>query len=119
MAPVTVALDVYRGDDHHWTFPLYTDPAQTVPDDLAGAAAKAEIRAVSGGAVLAALACTVTLPNIVDVALAAADTVTLPAGRLKWDLQLTFPAGKRTAVAGPVVVTADVTDSDDLKVNPL
>lgn len=118
--PTTVPLNIYRGDDHAWTLTLYTDAAQTVPDNLTGATAKAEIRAVSGGTVLAPLTCAVTLPNIVAVTLPAAATVPLPAGRLKWDLQLTWPDNsRRTAVAGPVFVTADVTDSGDLAVNPL
>lgn len=117
---LTVPLDVYRGDDHAWQFTLQTDTVPPVADDITGAAAKAEIRAVSGGAVLVTLVCAVTLPNTVDVTLPAADSLKLPAGRLKWDLQLTWLDGRRrTALAGPVTVTADVTDSDDLKVNPL
>jgi hypothetical protein len=109
--PATVTLDVYRGDDHQWTLP--------VADDLTAAALKAEIRAVSGGVVLAALAVTATAAAV-DVVLSAADSTQLPAGRLKWDLQAVDVAGlRRTVLAGPVVVTADVTDSDDLAVNPL
>lgn len=112
--PGTMALDVYRGDAQGWTLHLYTDPDATVAYDLTGATAKAEVRAVSGGAVLAILGSAITLPNVVDLTLAAVESAKLPPGRLRWDLQLTFPGGVvRTVVAGPVTVTADITDSTD------
>jgi hypothetical protein len=111
--PTTVALDVYRGDDHTWTLPI-------ADEDLTGATLKAEIRALSGGPVLATLGTAITLPNVVTVTLPAADSTRLPAGRLKWDLQaVAADTTRRTVIAGPVTVTADVTDSDDPVVNPL
>ena len=109
--PQRVPLDVYRGDTHHWTVTLWTDQAASAPFDLTGATAKAELRRAGGGPLLAALDTAVTLPNTVDLLLPAARSASLP-GRVGWDLQLTFPDGSvRTAAAGPVTVTADVTDS--------
>jgi hypothetical protein len=109
--PQRLPLDVYRGDTHHWTLTLWTDPAATVPFDLTGVTAKAEIRRPGGGPLLAALDTAVTLPNTVDRRLPADRSAGLP-GRVGWDLQLTFGDGSvRTACAGPVTVTADVTDA--------
>jgi len=111
VAPVTVPLEVYRGDSAHWTFALYTDAELTAPFDLTGAAAAAEVRPKTSGPVLTALVCTITLPNTVDVDLPAAASGLLT-GKAVWDLQLTWLNGKvQTVVAGPVTVTEDVTDS--------
>jgi hypothetical protein len=93
--PQRVPLAVYRGDTHHWTLTLWTD----------------EFRRTGGGPPVAALGVAVTLPNTVDLTLTAAASADLPGG-LGWDLQLTFPDGTvRTVAAGPVTVTADVTDA--------
>ena len=109
--PQWVRLSVYRGDSEHWTFTLFEDPAQTIPYDLAGVTVKAQIR-TGAGALLAELVCAVTLPNVIDVALAAAVSAGLCPGTWSWDLQLTYPDGAvKTVVAGPVAVTGDVTDS--------
>lgn len=112
MAPSPFPLDVYRGDSGHWRFTLYTDDALTVPYDLTGANASAEVRTKTSAPVLATLTCAVTLPNIIDVDLPATVSGGLT-GKAVWDLQLTWmPAGLvRTVVAGPVNVTEDVTDS--------
>lgn len=108
--PQRVPLDVYRGDSHQWVLTLWSDPAATVPVNLAGVAVKAELRQ-PGGPVVATLDCAITPPNAITVTLAAADSAALP-GLLGWDLQLTFPDGFiRTVAAGPVTVTADVTDA--------
>jgi hypothetical protein len=108
--PVTVPLSVYRGDSYQWTFTLFTDEDGTVPYDLTGTIAESEIRAKSSSPVLATLDCVVTLPNVVDVILSAANSALLT-GKLVWDLQLTTGELVRTVVAGEVTVTPDVTDS--------
>ena len=111
MTPQQVTLDVYRGDSYQWTFTLWKDEAGTNPYNLTGAVAKAEIRLAPGSPVLAALVCTVTQPNTIDVKLPATISSTLT-GQSRWDLQLTFPDSTvKTVVAGTVTVTADVTDS--------
>jgi hypothetical protein len=108
--PQRVPLGVYRGDSHHWVLTLWSDQAATVPIDMAGVSPKAEIRQ-PGGPVVATLDCAITPPNAITVTLAAADSAALP-GLVGWDLQLTFPDGSvRTVAAGPITVTADVTDS--------
>jgi hypothetical protein len=112
MAPFQAPLNIYRGDTGHWTFTVWTDKGATVPYDLAGAVPKAEIRARPDAAVLATLGCVVTQPNIVDVTLSADESALLVSGAAKWDLQVTFPdTTVRTLVAGPVIITADITDS--------
>jgi len=91
---------------------LLQDPGKTIPVDLAGSVAAAQIRdrADSGRAVVQ-LSCGITLPNTVNVALLAPDSAALPANRRGvWDLQLTAASGDvTTVVAGKVAVTSDVT----------
>jgi len=118
MQPAQLPLDIYRGDSQHmqvklWTTaPVVGPPAVPgVPYDLTGATARSEIRERPAGVMITTLTCTITLPNIVDVYLAAADSHKLPAKGV-WDLQLTFLSGDvRTPLAGPVTVTPDVTSS--------
>lgn len=110
--PQQMTLSVYRGDSYHWEFTLFTDAAHTLPYDLTGATAKAEIRPAPGGPVSATLTCVITQPNIIGVDLAATDSAKLTIAAARWDLQLTWAGGKvKTVVAGPVVVEADITDS--------
>jgi len=104
-------LVLYRGDSYAWRFRMWSDPARSVPTDLTGASAKAEIRNAPGGVLLVALDCSITLPNLIDVTLDPADSSRLPALGV-WDLQVTFADGTvKTPVAGNVSTTADVTDS--------
>jgi len=106
--PLDYLLSVYRGDSYRWRFTLWADAAKTIPSDLAGVVAAADIRATPTGAVVASLACTVT-DHHVDVVLAAADSQALPT-IAAWDLQLTYPAGDvKTIAAGAVTVGGDVT----------
>lgn len=110
--PQSMALAIYRGDCYSRSFTFWTDEAGTVPYDLTGATAQAEIRAKPGSPVLATLDCTVTQPNTVDIDLDAVQSAALPTGKAAWDLQLTYPDGcVQTVVAGSVNVTADITDS--------
>ena len=110
--PARYDLDVYRGDSEAWTFTLWSDAAATVPMDLTGYTARAEVRVKPDAPDLAALLATsIELPNTVRVDLDAATSAGLPACRgAAWDLQLSSDAGTvRTVVAGAVNVTADVT----------
>jgi hypothetical protein len=110
--PQTYNLDIYRGDSEHWTFTLFTDAGGTSPYDLTGVTAKAEMRIKPGDPVLTALACTVTLPNTVEVDLPAVASKALTVANAAWDLQLTWPTGQvKTVVVGSVKVTPDITDS--------
>jgi hypothetical protein len=112
MTPQRLPLAVYRGDTHRWVITVWADPAATVPVDLTGAQVAAEVRSAAGSPVLAVLDCAVTPPNTITVGLAPAASAALPGGPAGWDLQVTFPDGfVRTLAAGPVTVTADVTDS--------
>jgi hypothetical protein len=59
------------------------------------------------------MTCVVTMPNIIDVTLAAATSQAIAIQRGYWDLQLTYPDGTvHTIVAGGVTITGDITDSD-------
>jgi len=111
MTPGRFDLNLYRGDSYAYRFVLWQDDLQSVAVDLTGATAEAEIRERSAGVAVTVLTTTVTLPNIVEVAVDPAMYVTVPAKGV-WDLQLTFADGSvQTPVAGAVTVTGDVTDS--------
>lgn len=110
-APANFPLTLYRGDTYRWEFRTWEDAAKTIPFDLTGVVAKAEIRDQPGGLTIVPLDCQVTLPNIIAVALLL-DAARLVPTRGVWDLQLTFASGDvNTIVAGAVTQTPDVTDS--------
>jgi hypothetical protein len=109
--PAPYQFELYRGDTGRWQFVLWDDTGKTQPTDLTGVIAAAQIRDKPAGSIITDLSCTVTLPNTIDVVLAAADSQTLPL-RGVWDLQLTYPSGDiNTVVGGAVMVIPDVTDS--------
>lgn len=109
MQPACLPLDLYRGDST--TMHLLLWDSNSNPIDLTGVIAKSQIRDRPAGTTIINLICVITLPNIVDITLLAADAKALPPAGV-WDLQFTYPSGDvRTALAGPVSVTADVTDS--------
>jgi hypothetical protein len=111
MMPSQFDISVYRGDTWRQQITLWADAAKTQPVDLTGATVKAEVRDKAMGKLLFSFACTVTLPNIVEVGLDAAVSGALT-GKGVWDLQVTFSGGDvRTFLVGAVKVVADVTDS--------
>jgi hypothetical protein len=111
MRPGKFDLNLYRGDTYAWDFSLWQDPEQTVPVDLTGVIAKAEIREAPAGLSVIELVCSVS-DNVVTVKI---DVDAWSAGSKNkgvWDLQLTYLDGRVfTVLSGNVVVTADVTDS--------
>jgi hypothetical protein len=119
MTPQVYPLCFYRGDTARWTFTLWNDNARTDPHDLTGATVKAEIRVRPSGTVLAALALTVRLPNMIDGLLAASASALIPYPAA-WDLQVTYTDGSvHTVLRGGVAALPDVTDSSPPVVNPL
>lgn len=111
MTPGSLPLALYRGDSYSWRFVLWADAGKTIPADLAGVVAKAEIRDKPAGSNLTALTCAIETPNAILVTLDATLSARLPAKGV-WDLQLTYPEGAvATVLAGAVTVAADVTDS--------
>lgn len=119
MTPGIYNLDIYRGDTYNWTFNLWFDTAQTLPADLTGVLALAEIRTKPAGSLMATLNCTVTLPNIIKMILAPDQSMLLSPKATVWDLQLTYPDGSvGTVLAGSVTVTMDVTDSSPCVYTP-
>jgi hypothetical protein len=119
MNPGTYNLDIYRGDTRRWQLRLWTDVAKTQATDLTGVTVIATIRDEAiGGVFELALACTVTLPNIINMLLTPDQSRTLPAVGV-WDLQLNYSNGDTfTPLKGAVVVTQDVTRPVAV-VNPL
>lgn len=113
--PGSYPLALYRGDSYTWQFRVWEDEAHTVPVDLTGATAAAEIRYTPGGTDILTLTCAVTAPNMIDVTLPASAWDTFPVkktGTPAWDLQVTFPGGEVvTYLAGPATLTSDITDS--------
>lgn len=110
MHPGSYALQLYRGDSYRWQFTLYDDLPQTMPTDLTGVSVAAQIRDKPGGVYICALSCTIVLPNVVNGFLSSDDCAKLP-GSAAWDLQLLYASGDvLTVLAGPVIVTPDVTD---------
>jgi hypothetical protein len=109
MQPANFPLEIYRGDSSRMRVKLYD--ADKNPIDLTDIVAKSEIRDRPAGTVVVPLDCTITLPNIVEIVLTAANSSKLPVQGV-WDLQLTYPnGGIKTPMAGLVKVTPDVTDS--------
>ena|SRR5215475_9954925 len=110
MQPASLPLDLYRGDTIRLRVKLFASDSS--PVDLTNATVKSEIRERPAGTSITELACAVTLPNIIDLFLASADSHKLP-NKGAWDLQITFPTtgDVMTPLAGPVTVTPDVTDS--------
>jgi hypothetical protein len=112
MSIAHVPLTIYQGDTYEWTFTLWADPARTVPVDLTGVDAKAEIRDRPGGALLIDLPLTVTLPNVIAAELKRDDSLKLTRRTARWDLQLTLAdKSVTTIIAGHVYVTLAVTES--------
>lgn len=112
MRPAPYSLVLYRGDTARYQFRLWADTAKTVPCDLTGVRAAAQVMDKPSGTAILDFVCTVTLPNIVDVVLPANVSRNLPTKGGVWDLQLTYPSlDVVTVLAGKVCVTADVTES--------
>jgi hypothetical protein len=111
MMPGKTDLNLYRGDTVRFPAKVWADAGKTQPADLTGVTAKAEIRDKAAGKLLASFACTIELPNTINLVLDAATSTILP-GKGVWDLQLTYAGGDvQTVVYGSVKVTTDVTDS--------
>jgi hypothetical protein len=107
MPPVSYPLVLYRGDSYDWQFRFWQDAGKTQPADLTGYTVRATMRGTVGSV---PLACVIALPNVVTMTLAATTWPAMPAAQGQWDLQLTAADGRvQTAVAGPVLVTEDVT----------
>jgi hypothetical protein len=108
--PTQYPLEIYKGDTFRMQISAWQDDAETIPLDLAGATARAEIRDKAGGKLLATMDVTLTTPNVIDMELHASVTAALAPGKRAWDLEVTLANGDtRTVLAGPAQVVADVT----------
>ena len=103
--PAMMPLDLYRGDDYTMQVRLWSDSAHSIPIDLDGVSARAEIRQ---GETVMVLDVTIALPNLIDIVLDS-DDWTLAPGSAHWDLQLQFVDGmKYTMLAGAVSIGGDI-----------
>jgi hypothetical protein len=120
VTPGYFPLVLYKGDTYRWQFSLWLDTLMTQAADLTGCTALSEIRDKPGGSiVIATIACTITLPNIINGVLDAADSALLPSSAA-WDLQVTYPSGDvATVLAGVVSTQADVTGAVPPEVPPV
>ena len=117
MIPSEYPLTLYHGDSYQWQFKLWLDVAKTQPLDLTGVTVKAEIRETTGAPDKFVLTCNITLPNIIAMTLPADLCRTIPVASHMWDCQLTYSDGSvNTILAGPVSITPDITDSDNIEV---
>jgi hypothetical protein len=112
MSVATVPLAIYQGDTYAWDFWLWEDSDATIPVDLTGVEAKAEIRLRSAAPILVNLPVKVTLPNEITATLSRDDSLKLAQSNARWDMQLTLPDKSVTTImAGPVTVTRAITES--------
>ena len=108
---LTYALWPYRGDTFRRRFVLWADAAKTTAADLTGATVAAEIRSAPGATPITTIACSVTLPNTIDLVLTPAVSSGLAASGF-WDLQITYASGDvQTIVSGAVKPQGDITQS--------
>jgi hypothetical protein len=104
-------LTLYRGDTAPVTFRLWEDTPGGTPTDLTDVVARAQIRDVPIGELLAELGVAVTLPNEITVTMPASAWDGFPRrSSAAWDLELTYAGGVvATLVAGLVTIAGDVT----------
>lgn len=110
--PTSYPIDLYRGDSWARDVRFWTDDAATLPADLTGVVAAAQIRDAVDGDYVIELDAIVELPNIVHLQLPAANWSTEPGPTSGvWDLQLhnATTGNVWTPLAGPVRITGDVT----------
>ena len=110
MTPGKHDLALYRGDSYAFQAKLWSDPEHTIPNDLTGATAAAQLRDKFDGTNVIDLECEVVPPNAVNVALTALAWEGVEEMPTVWDLEITYPSGAvSTVLAGKVKVTLDVT----------
>src|SRR5262245_38286331 len=106
--PITVPLELYRGDTARWIVRCWDDAAHTMPTDLTGATARAQLRDAPDGALITSPVCTLDA-NAITLVLAPDITATMPAYGW-WDVELVQASGDvYTLVRGTVTVTPDIT----------
>jgi hypothetical protein len=112
MGPASYTINIYHGDSYYWTFTLWEDLTKTIPVDLTGCTAKAEIRSAPGGTQITSFVCTIIQPNQIKLTLSPTNSSLLPFTGGVWDLQITHAnTDVTTVVAGFVKVVMDVTDT--------
>lgn len=107
--PSDFPLCVYRGDIFSESVQLFDDDGSIM--DIDGFTAAAEVRSVSGAAVLIALTIVIDVPTaLITMSLTIVQTKALPQGVFKYDLEVTNGTITKTPVAGIFEIRNDITE---------
>jgi hypothetical protein len=105
---------LYRGDSYQWQFNLWQDAGKTIPVDLTGATASAQIRESPNGTKISNLTCTTitlsgqTKPSAITMVLdTATSQAVVPSG--VWDIHILQGGWQTTICSGTVTTTDNVT----------
>jgi hypothetical protein len=116
--PGSYDFSVYQGDTKEFAVQLKSGPPPSgpyTPMDLTGCTVAAQVRDTPQAAQPAAtITCTITdaTNGIVSLSMAPAVTGALGQGTKVWDMEVTFPSGKKfTYLKGTVTIEAEVTRS--------
>lgn len=117
-APGPYDIEIYRGDTKEFSLAITAGDPPGVPMaavDLTGCTVAAQVRETFEAAQAALIfTCTITsaIGGLVNVLAAANLTALLTPGKKVWDLEITFPSGKKfTYLSGVATVDPDVTRS--------
>lgn len=103
-------LTLYRGDTYSREFRFWNDAGKTQPTDLTDITIRAALDGAGAGL---AVACVVTLPNVVTLTIPAAAWRGIQVASVaacRWDMQFSYTDGTvLTPLAGPVRIAPDVT----------
>lgn len=107
--PSNYDIEIYEGDT--FKFRLTLTDANGAALNLGGYTAKAQLKTNYADTSPIEFVCVITLPNIVDISLAASTTATLDVNESYiYDVQLTSAGGEvRTYLTGDVTVRPEVT----------
>ena len=110
--PAAYNLDLYRGDSATYNFVFWDDAEHTLPSDLTGVTARAQVRDMFNGTLLIETHCAIVLPNTVQMDIERTDWQYFPRrDRGVWDLQLMYPdTTVSTMLRGNVAFISDVTE---------
>ena len=114
--PASYPLDIYQGDTYRKRFRLNAKAPDNspVPLDLTGWTGTSQVRTSVGGTVLIDFTVTIDADQVENpgqFTISATDEVTalLNVTSAVWDVQFEKSGEVRTMLAGPVVITPDVT----------
>ena len=108
--PGVYNLSLYRGDSYIYHFLIWDDEALTIPSDLNGVVARAQIRDRQNGALLIEGQCSIVLPNTIVMEIRADDWIDVERRDTGyWDLQTVQNIIVTTLLAGRVEFAGEAT----------